>query len=86
MSVEVVDYLSLFLLRKKNADYADAGFQPAQRVAVARKLATCCRSRFGVAFLKTTYLNNHVIFQRQLQSGCDSRFRRRRNSDELRER
>ena len=39
----------------------------AQRVAVARKLATCCRSRFGVD------LGFEDITQ-QLQSGCDSRF------------
>ena len=47
---------------------------------------TCCRSRFGAAFEKTSILNTYRDFYQQLQSGCDSRFRRRRNSDELRER
>ena len=50
----------------------------AQHVAVARRLATCCRSRFGVAF------RFRELFW-QLQSGCDSRSALA-DSDELRER
>ena len=50
---------------------------PAQRVAVARKLATCCRSRFGVA-----RIISHLFLAAPKR--LRSRFCRRQNSDELR--
>ncbi|MBQ2772253.1 MAG: hypothetical protein IJE95_06030 [Methanocorpusculum sp.] len=51
---------------------------PAQRVALA----------FGELLLQSLWRCQKVlpIYFQQLQSGCDSRFCRRQNSDELRER
>ena len=67
---------------EKNADYADA--RAARRCFAFGE--TCCRSRFGAADRNPCRCLKWMASQKQLQSGCDSRFRRRRNSDELRER